>query len=241
MNLGLIGFGRFGQFAARHLRRHIHIFVWDLRDLRKEAASLGLTWATREEAASCQFVLLAVPISEVPVTLAEVVPFMRPGALLMDSCSVKMVPMEWMLKAVPEEIEVMGTHPLFGPDSARGGIRGLTMALCPGRTKRTPAIQRFLENIGLNVVITSPEEHDRQMAHAQALTHFVARGLIDIGLDELELGTPAYKDLLRIVQTLVKDTPELFRDMNEYNPFASEIRGRFMEALHKLDGHFSEE
>jgi prephenate dehydrogenase len=241
MNLGLIGFGRFGQFAARHLRRHIHIFVWDLRDLRKEAASVGLTWATREEAASCQFVLLAVPISEVPVALAEVVPFMRPGALLMDACSVKMVPMEWMLAAAPDEIEVMGTHPLFGPDSARGGIGGLTMALCPGRTNRTPAIRRFLESIGLNVVITSPEEHDRQMAHAQALTHFVARGLAEAGIEEQELSTPSFRELLRIMGTLIKDSPELFHDMNHYNPFASEVRGRFMEALHRLDGQVSEE
>ncbi len=241
MNLGLIGFGRFGQFAARHLRRHIHIFVWDLRDLRKEAASLGLTWATREEAASCQFVLLAVPISEVPVALAEVVPFMRPGALLMDACSVKMVPMEWMLSTAPDEIEVLGTHPLFGPDSGRGGIAGLTMALCPGRTRRTPAVRRFLESMGLNVVITTAEEHDRQMANAQALSHFIARGLAGAGIEEQELTTPSFVELLKIMKTLMKDSSELFHDMNHYNPFAVEARGRFMEALHKLDGQVSKE
>lgn len=241
MNLGLIGFGRFGQFAARHLRRHIHIFVWDLRDLRKEAASLGLTWATREEAASCQFVLLAVPISEVPVALAEVVPFMRPGALLMDACSVKMVPMEWMLSAAPDEIEVLGTHPLFGPDSGRGGIAGLTMALCPGRTRRTPAVRRFLESMGLNVVITTAEEHDRQMANAQALSHFIARGLAGAGIAEQELTTPSFVELLKIMKTLMKDSSELFHDMNHYNPFAAEARGRFVEALNKLDGQVSKE
>lgn len=235
LNLGLIGFGRFGQFAARHLRSRLHLFVWDLRDQRKKAASLGLTWGTLEEAASCQVVLLAVPIAEMPTALAQVVPWLRPGALLMDVCSVKMVPLEWMLAAAPAEVEVLGAHPLFGPHSGRSGIEGLSIVLCPGRTGRTAMVERFLEEMGMNVAVTSAEEHDREMARAQALTHFVARGLAAAGVTDQRLKTPSYERLLRVVETLTRENSELYRDIQTYNPFAAEARARLLDELRRLD------
>ncbi len=241
LNLGLIGFGRFGQFAATHLRSRVHLFVWDPRDLRKRAASLGLTWATMEEAASCQVVLLAVPISEVPAALTEVVPYLRPGALLMDTCSVKMAPVQWMTAAAPPEVEVIGTHPLFGPQTARSGIEGLTLVLCPARTARAEAVESFLAQMGLDVIVTTPEDHDRQMAYAQALTHFVARGLASAGMQDQELRTPTFDQLLRVVETVSRDSNELFNDMQSYNPFAPEARAHLLDALHTLDKSCSED
>ncbi|HET9481754.1 MAG TPA: prephenate dehydrogenase [Candidatus Polarisedimenticolia bacterium] len=238
LNLGLIGFGAFGQFAAKHLRARLHLFVWDMRDQRKKAASLGLTWGTLEEAASCQFVLLAVPISEMPTVLARIVPYLRPGALLMDVCSVKMVPVEWMLAAAPPEVDVVGLHPLFGPRSGRSGIDGLTVVVCPARTTsptHMDGLERFLEEMSLKVFVTTAEEHDRQMAIAQALTHFVARGLAEAGMHDQDLKTPSFEALLRIVENLSKDSAELFRDLQTYNPFAEAARARLLEALREID------
>lgn len=238
-NLGLIGFGRFGQFAAKHLRSRLHLFVWDMRDQRKRAAALGLTWGTLEEAASCQFVLLAVPISEMPTVLAQIVPYLRPGALLMDVCSVKTTAVEWMLAAAPPEVEVMGTHPLFGPVSGRSGIEALSIVLCPARTTRAATVRQFLVDMGLHVTMTTPEEHDRQMAYAQALTHFLARGLAEAGLADQQLKTPAFERLLSIVENLTQDTPDLFQDIQRFNPYAAQVRSRLLEALRKIDGQIA--
>lgn len=235
LNLGLIGFGRFGQFAAKHLRSRLHLFVWDIRDQRKKAASLGLTWGTLEEAASCQVVLLAVPISEVPTVLAQVVPWLRPGALLMDVCSVKMAPVRWMLAAAPPEVEVIGGHPLFGPRSGRSGIEGQSMVLCPARTKRVEMVEQFLAGMGLETMITTPEEHDRQMAVAQALTHFVARGLAAAGVKDQQLKTPSFQALLEITESLSRDASKMFHDMMTYNPFAAAARRNLLEALRQID------
>jgi len=240
LNLGLIGFGRFGQFVAKHLRSRLHLIVWDLRDQRKKAASLGLTWGTLEEAASCQAVLLAVPISEVPAVLAQVSGYLRPGALLMDVCSVKMAPVKWMVAAAPAEVQVIGMHPLFGPHSGRSGIEGLRVVICPARSARTALLEEFLEQMGLQVIVCTPEQHDRQMAYAQALTHFVARGLAEAGVADQELKTPSFERLLRIVETLTKDSTEMFQDLQAYNPYAAQARARLLEALRKLDGQIME-
>ena len=235
LNLGLIGFGRFGQFAAKHLRSRLHIFVWDIRDLRKKAGALGLTWGTLEEAASCRIVLLATPIAEIPAILARIVAHLRPGALLLDVASVKMLPVKWMLEATPDNVEVIGTHPLFGPQSARAGIDGQTVVLCPARTSRLDKVSGFLGDFGLDVKVTTPEDHDRQMARAQSLTHFVARGLEALRLPEQELQTPTFVRLLEIVENLSEDAPELFHDLQTYNPFAAKARHQLLTSLQKID------
>ena len=238
LNLGLIGFGRFGQFAAAQLRTRLHIFVWDIRDQRKKAGSLGLTWGTLEEAASCRVVFLAVPISEMPAVLGEVAPFLRPDALLLDACSVKILPARWMEAAVPGEVDIIGSHPLFGPESGKAGIEGHSIVICPvrlGKQDRVERVEQFLTEMGLHVIVSTPEEHDRQMARAQALTHFVARGLDAAGLSDQEMKTPSFERLLSVVHDLRQDAPELFHDMHRYNPFAAEARREFCKALESLE------
>ncbi|MFQ5701346.1 MAG: prephenate dehydrogenase/arogenate dehydrogenase family protein [Acidobacteriota bacterium] len=239
-NLGLIGFGRFGQFIAKYLRSRLHLFVWDLRDQRKKAASLGLTWATLEEAASCQTVVLATPIAEMPTALGQVAPYLRRRALLMDVASVKMLPVKWMLDAAPREVDVIGTHPLFGPSSARSGIKGMPVVLCPARTNHSQRVQDFLTDLGLRVIVTTPEDHDRQMAQSQALCHFVAKGLEKLGLTEQELITPSFEKLMSIVSTLCQDAPELFHDMQVFNPYTGPMRARYLEALKKIESQLAE-
>ena len=241
LNLGLIGFGRFGQFAAPHLRARLHVFVWDIRDLRRKAASQGVTWGTLEEAASCQIVVLAVPATEIPAVLTRIAPMLRPGALLMDVASVKTLPVQWMLEETRPEVEVIGTHPLFGPDSAKTGIEGMTIALCPARTTRAESAVEFLSSMGLRVAVTTPEEHDRQMAQVQAVTHFMARALDRAGLRDHALKTPSYERLLAVVKTLVKDSPDMFHSLETLNPWAAEERTRLLDALHAIDKQLLEE
>jgi len=234
VNLGLIGFGRFGQFVAKHLRSRLNLVVWDLKDLRKKAAALGVRWGTLEEAASQPFVLLAPPISELPACLDSVVPHLAPGSLLMEGCAVKVKPIEWLLKAVPEDVEVVGLHALFGPQSGRGGVAGMTVALCPARTRRADLLKKFLEEAGLVVHVTTPAEHDRAMAATQALTQFVGRALVDIGVQEGALTTPAYDRLARMVEFVRHDSPEFFHDIHQMNPFAADERRRLLEALLRI-------
>jgi prephenate dehydrogenase len=234
MNLGLIGFGHFGQFAAKHLRQRLNLVVWDARDLRKRAAAVGVRWGSREEAAAQEFVLLAVPVSALRACLEQIAPHLNPGALLMDCCSVKVRPVEWMLEAAPEDVEVLGTHALFGPQSGRAGVAGLKVVLCPVRTRRLDLVRRFLEEMGLVVEVAGPEEHDRAMAATQALAQFVGRGLIQAGIQDGPLKTPTFDRLLRLAEMLRTDAPELFRDMHRLNPFAAAERRKLLEALIRL-------
>ncbi len=230
-SIGIVGFGRFGQFAAKHLRLRLDVMVSDVRDMRKQAASTGVAWGSIAETASRPFVLLAVPISEMRTCLDSVAPHLEEGALLMDCCSVKVLPVRWMLERAPEGVEVIGLHPLFGPVSAGGGVAGLPVVVCPARGGDGGLLARFFEESGLVVHVTSPEEHDRAMAESQVLAHYIGRGLLRSGFGEPSLRTPSFERLHRMMAMVRDDTPQLFADMNQYNPFAAEARRRLLQSL----------
>lgn len=61
---------------------------------------------------------------------------MRVGEITLDVGSVKMEPAQAMLEGLPDHVEIVG-HSLFGPQSARGGISGLKIAICPVRGYNT--------------------------------------------------------------------------------------------------------
>src|SRR5512136_288369 len=76
-------------------------------------------------------ILLAVPISTVEAVCRDMASLLKPGQLVVDTCSVKEKPVRMMLAELPEYVQILGTHPLFGPDSGKKGIAGLKITLCP--------------------------------------------------------------------------------------------------------------
>jgi prephenate dehydrogenase len=68
------------------------------------------------------FLMLCVPISETKKVLSEIKNKILPGTILADTCSVKVFPCEWLKEAARAGIEALGTHPMFGPDSAKDSL-----------------------------------------------------------------------------------------------------------------------
>ena len=60
-------------------------------------------------------VIVSVPINVTEETIAEIAPKMKAGSLLMDFTSIKVKPVEAMRKFAPSDVEILGTHPMFGP------------------------------------------------------------------------------------------------------------------------------
>ena len=154
--LGLIGVGAFGQFCVSHLEPHFELTLHD------PWRQLGTGLA---RAAAQDIVLLAVPWRTIAEVATEMAPHLRPGALVLDVCSIKVKPLALLAARLPGHVAIVGTHPLFGPQSGRDGIRGLRLSLCEVRGGRAPMVARFLRRrLGLDVIVTTPEAHDRQMA-----------------------------------------------------------------------------
>lgn len=221
-SLGLIGHGAFGAFIHPHLARFFDVTVHDPADTA--AASLATT-------AAQQVVVLAVPLAQMRDVAAAVAPHLRPGALVVDVCSLKVAPLGILAELLPEHVEILGTHPLFGPQSGKAGIAGLRIALCPLRGRRARLAARFLRRgFGLEVVQSTAEEHDRQMAYVQGLTHIVSRIVLAMDVPALELRTTTFEHLTRMVDTVRHDSEALFRTIAQDNPYAAEVRESFAQA-----------
>ena len=235
--IGIIGLGRFGRLMARYLADDFGVRAYDPSVAAAEMRSAGADPGALESVASAAVVILAVPISALQEVLARVVPHLAPGCLLIDVCSVKELPLRWMLRAVPESVELIGTHPMFGPDSAAESLQGRKIVLCPARVAptRLARVRDYLGSRGLQVIETTAEEHDRQIAVSLALTHLIGRALGRMGARPQEIDTEGYKRLLRILEVVEHDTWQLFEDMNRFNPHAAGVRQRFIKALAEIE------
>lgn len=239
IQLGWIGFGNFGEFAVAHLRDHFEVHVADREDRSGAVTALGARWSTIAEAAACSYVVIAVPVQELEEAVAEIRPHVQPGSLLIDVGSVKVVPTRQMLDGLPDNVEILGTHPMFGPQSADGGLAGKRIVLCPVRTERVAEVQSFLEGLELEVIVTDAETHDREIARTQALAQYVGRTLALLEESESPIRTPAYEHLLSVANTVREDTWELFAAIENLNPYALDMRRRLLDRLHELEARLA--
>jgi prephenate dehydrogenase len=234
--LGIIGFGRFGQLVTKHLKDNMEISVSDLIDKRKMANEMGVVFTNIEKCASNDIVLLCVPISAFEKVLLQIIPFLKTGSTVLDVCSVKESPVKAMEKYVPKYCNCIGTHPLFGPDSAKDGLNGKKIVICPIRVNQIRKIKNFLTQFGLEIIETNPEEHDKQMAKSLALIHFLGRGLKHVNVQDVEMATPTHEMFVELVNIVQNDSKQLFVDIQQHNRFTRKIRKSLIQELIKIDG-----
>jgi prephenate dehydrogenase len=188
----------------------------------------GVTRCDAAMAAACDLVILAMPVPQLGPAIAAIKPHLRPGAVVIDVCSVKVLPAQIMLAELPDHVEIVGTHPMFGPQSARGGIRGLKIVICPIRGRRARPLAAYLRNaFGLDAIIATPEEHDRAAAMVQGLTHLIAKVLVEMEPLPRHMTTASFDLLMQAVDMVRYDAPEVFYAIERMNPFVPDVRRRF--------------
>jgi prephenate dehydrogenase len=240
--IGIIGFGAFGQLIARHIRPYFQVCAYDpAPDLEAAAEQRGVTLTSLATAARCPVVVLALPVGRMAEIVAAIAPHIRPGALVLDVGSVKMVPAEIMKRGLPEHAERAATHPLFGPHSARDGIAGLKIAVCPIRGRRCFRLAAFLrKQLALNVIMTTPEAHDREAAMVQGLTHLIAKVLVQMEPLPNRMTTRSFDLLAAAVGMVRHDAPEVFEAIERGNPYAADVRRRFFALASALNAELAD-
>lgn len=227
--LGIIGFGAFGRLAATQLADRFVIGVHDsaVEDAAIEAA--GFVPLSQAAAAACDVVLLAVPVQVMEKVIIAIAPHVRDGATVIDVASVKQLPSEWLARHIPDTTHIVATHPLFGPQStARGGLAGRQLVICPIRGQQHRKVAALGEELGLRVRITSAEDHDREMAYVQALTHLIGRSLAQMAIPDERLKTQSYQHLIDLTDLIGKDSFELFTAIQTMNPYAGGVIDEFV-------------
>lgn len=237
--LGLIGFGAFGRLTAKHLSPWFDILAHDPTVSDGEGLA---RITTLQEAAACPVVVLAVPVGALAETIAAIASHLTPGALILDVGSVKVKPAKVMLEGLPDSVGIVGTHPLFGPQSGKDGIAGLRIAVCPVRgDKAAWRVAAFCRKaLALKVFVVTPEDHDREAATVQGLTHLIAKVLLAMEPLPTRMTTTSFERVMQGVDMVRHDSAAVFRAIEHDNPFAAEVRRRFFDlaeqARAELDG-----
>lgn len=234
--IGIIGFGRFGKLMTRYLAQDFEVVVYNRNNIEREIDGAGARAASLKDVCQRDIVILSVPISVLKETLSDIAPMLKPGSLVIDVCSVKEYPVRLMKEILPQNVSILATHPMFGPDSASDSLKGRKIVVCNVRMDNA-AYQDIIEYLAskeLVIIETTPDEHDRQIAVSLALTHFIGRSLSEFGAKPLEVDTEGYQRLLHVLGVVEHDTWQLFVDMNIYNPHAKKYRAAFMEAIKKV-------
>jgi prephenate dehydrogenase len=193
------------------------------KDLGVEFTRLDLLTADSERLKAAlrdaEIVLVSVPIDSTGRVIERVGPLVAAGSLLMDVTSVKREPVAMMARCTREGVEVLGTHPLFGPSAT--SLRGMPVIFVPVRTgPRYEQVSDLFIRAGAKLEILSAGEHDELMAVIQGLPHFV---LFSFGITLKELGLdvdrarhfmgPMYAVVLDFVGRLLHQDPRLYAEI----------------------------
>ena len=242
MKIGLIGFGRLGQLISKYLVKDFTLCIFDQKkDYKEEIHRLGAKFASLVEVSKCDMIILSIPISNLELCVKELSKSIKKESLVIDVCSVKETPIQIMEDYLPKEVQILGTHPMFGPDSVGESLSDAKIALCHVRVeeKTYQKIKNYLKSLDLQVLETTAKEHDEQISRSLLLTHLIGRTLMAFGAEELEIDTKGYQRLLTILEHVGNDSLQLFKDMNNHNKFAkkmiSEFSKAFQQTIHDLN------
>jgi len=244
--IGIIGLGKFGTLSAAILSQHANVEAYHYKDneeIRSRARKVGAKLVDLKKVMENDVVILTVPIAKTKEMIKKIAPLAQKDTLVIDACSVKVFPCRWLEKYIPKKTQIMGTHPMFGPvttkfnlDEKYWELENKQVVLCPLRIKKENLenIIKFLKSLGLIVIVTTPEDHDKQNAKTLSFVHFVGRSFTKAGIGQQKIFTPGYADLLKIIPHTNDDKWQLFCDMNNFNPYSEKVREKFKKAGEEL-------
>lgn len=244
MNLLIIGgTGEMGQwFSSFFKNRGFNVSIWGNSCKIEVANRLGVKYAydLKNVIKKSDIVIISVPIDITENMIAKTAPLMKAGSLLMDFTSLKTTSTNAMQKYAPEDVEILGTHPMFGPTV--NSLHGQRIILTPIEkrcTKWFSFINNFFCDNGAQVVIVSPQDHDKFVSVIQGLTHFA---YINIGatLDVLNFNvkdsrrfmSPVYEIMLDFIGRILDQNPYLYALIQMENPEVIKVHDAFLNESH---------
>ncbi|EED94055.1 arogenate dehydrogenase, partial [Thalassiosira pseudonana CCMP1335] len=254
--VGVIGFGRFGQFIAKYFTKYGNVIGTSRADYTEIAEEMNAKFMPLSELETfvveedLDVVVLAVSIVSFKDTVKDLVPLLKKrmevkgndsSPLIVDVLSVKEHPRNILLGLLPEECDVLCTHPMFGPDSARDGWRGQTFVYEKTRINKVEAfvegmdrMERFLsiwEEEGCNMIPLSCTHHDSYAANSQFITHLMGRILGAQGLQPTPIDTRGFQSVLKLIENTNADSFDLFYGLYKYNRNSGDTIDKLRESM----------
>lgn len=238
-NMTIIGGTRgLGRWIAEHLNNDFNITITSRNKASglEVARELNVDYSNNniEAIQNADIVIFSVPIEYTAETIKEVAPHAPEGSLLMDVCSIKTEAAEALNKYAPDNVEILPCHPMFGPRVPT--IKRQIIVLTPIENRAEnwfDRVEKYLTKSECEIVVTTPEEHDKYMSIVQGLTHFSFITLastirkLHINVERSRsFSSPIYSLMLDMVSRVIYQNPYLYYSIqknNKENTHAREV------------------
>jgi prephenate dehydrogenase len=233
MRIAIVGgAGKMGRWVARAITRKGQQVVIIDRDHGRLASAAMEGFEVSPDfgsVASVDALIIAVPIAAFEKAVKSLAPFARPGQIVLDITSIKLLPVELMHRYLPD-CTVLGTHPVFGPGTE--DLCGQNIVLTPeSETENTLAssLRHLLQAEGAVVTIMSPRKHDELMSAVLGLSHYLAivAGDTLLSIDNISQMTsvsgPTFRALLSLVESVLREDPGLYASIQINLPALPEV------------------
>ena len=184
--------------------------------------------------------IISVPIQHTSEVIREVAPFMKEGSVMVDVTSIKEEPSNTMAEVLPDTIEYIPTHPIFGPRTTQLDNQVIVLT-ADKKGKWYDKVYRYLESKNMRIIETTAEKHDYMMSIVQVLTHFSfistasAIEKLKVDLSETEdYESPIYNLMIDLIARIVAQNPYLTYNIQSMNNNGQKIRNTFAEAVVEL-------
>ena len=192
-----------------------------------QAQKLGLIDRAADWAAAGQAdcILLAIPVGDTEAVLTQLLPHLKPGAIITDAGSTKAHVIETARRVLGTRLaDFVPAHPIAGseqsgPGAARADLfQGKRVVLTPVTETRADAlatVQALWEAAGAQLETLDAALHDRIFAAVSHLPHLAAFALVDELSGRADSDTffkfaaSGFRDFTRIAGS----SPEMWRDI----------------------------
>ncbi len=229
--VSIICYGRFGAMLHALLSKGFEVDVYD----KKQINNSDVNEVSLKDALKNETIFIAVPIRDFESLIHEIKNDIQGNKTVIDVCSVKVFPKNVMTQNLSAEIDIIATHPLFGPDSLKDSGSVMTMESVRDSYGRFEFWKNYFDSQNITIEEISAEEHDMMAARSQGLTHFVGRVIDDFGTDQTRIDTEGYKALHKLVNQTCNDSWELFEDIQSYNPYTQKMVSELSESFKKIN------
>ena len=234
--VSIIGFGRFGNLLYELLQKGFEVDVFDI-DSNNETESVH--FVSLEDVLKNDTIFLAVPIRDFEELMKDLSTKIQGNKTVIDVCSVKVYPKNMMIEHLSDEVDIIATHPLFGPDSfqERGSV--MMMEKVRDQHDRYGFWKSYFESQNIIIEEITADQHDMMAAKSQGLTHLIGRVINDFGTQKTNIDTVGYQALHKLVNQTCNDSWELFEDIQKFNPYTesmiTDLNQSFKKIVNSLD------
>lgn len=236
--IAVIGFGRFGQLLVKILLKHSQAKIILVSIEKISISHKNMEVASIDGVKNADLIIPCVPISSFELVIKQISPLIKRGAIVMDVCSVKMLPVDIMKTYLPKGTQIIASHPMFGPDSYKikkklNGLKLVTWNIS-AQEKKYSQVKEFFSDLGLTIIELSPKDHDKLMAFSLGYSYLIGKIGQRMDIKKTPIDTYDFELLLEHLSIIKSDTEQLFLDIQTKNPYAKNVLTKLNKTFNNL-------